>query len=362
MINIKIIIFISIIVFIIGVVVFLKNKKYSLTYYNDEEYPLRQDIVNMFNEEGIFEEKDLKKAYIYIPINYTNVENEYKNIPFNNHMLIHAIQGCDKIADKLYLSSILKKFYGVKCSLIPKTFDLKNNNEIKNLLEEKECVVVLKKNIQRQRGLKFIKLSSLNLEKLKNYSKEGYVIAQKALYNPYIIDKRKINIRYYLLIVIENNVKKAYLYNNGFIYYTKKDYNYSTDFDSMVTTGYIDRSVYEKNPLTHEDLYQYIKKSGKEYSILRKNVKELISKVLKFICFYLIASKGRINYQLFGIDIEPDYDLNVKLIEINKGPSTTPMDNSRDSKLKSKLQKDIYKTIGVFKNFNNDNDFEIIGI
>ena len=53
----------------------------------------------------------------------------------------------------------------------------------------------------------------------------NYKIIQVGIKNLFIIKKRKINLRVYLLIQCQNNNKEFYLYNKGKCIYNQKDIN-----------------------------------------------------------------------------------------------------------------------------------------
>jgi len=109
----------------------------------------------------------------------------------------------------------------------------------------------MKKNIQRQEGLK---ISNSKHEILDGY-KNGYVLVQELLQDPYLISGRKTNMRFYVLVVCKANNTDCYVHKDGFMYYTKVPFvKNSLDDAPNITTGYIDRQVYIDNPLTHYDL------------------------------------------------------------------------------------------------------------
>lgn len=359
-----IIIMIIIIAFIIMTIFFSRNTiRYThnkiLTYYKCNKYPVNKATLDIFNKQKIFKTSNPIEADIYLICNYNNVEKEYNNLPNNKY--INAIKGCDKIVSKNNMWRLIKQYYGFEksVSLVPCTYLLDSyDDKIKLLNNKGNNIYILKKNLQRQEGLKFITQKEINLNNLDMFYKDKYVLAQEYLDNPFIINGRKVNMRVYLLIVIKNNIKYGYIYNDGFMYYTKKSYNYSTNIDEGITTGYIDRNIYNINPLTHKELKNYFFKNSIDNDILFKNIQENTSKILDAIHSSIYSTKGEINFQLFGIDIQPDSNLNVKLIEINKGPSLIEMDE-KDAKIKRKLQEDIYKTIGIIKD-NSNNDFTLI--
>ena len=115
-----------------------------------------------------------------------------------------------------------------------------------------------------------------NLTDLKNVVVDGkYLVIQELLNNPFLVSGRKINMRVYFLIVCNGGNIDGYIHLNGFMYYTPKKFNYdSDDKDCHITTGYIDRKVYEKNPLTLKDFYRYLNNKGYKSNELIKNMLE----------------------------------------------------------------------------------------
>ena len=151
------------------------------------------------------------------------------------------------------------------------------------------------------------------------------------------------------------------------MYYTAELFKKnSTDSKVNITTGYIDRKIYQENPLTHSDLKLYLD-SDRQYNeteqILinhNKNISEYvfnnIYNLIKdiFTVFFDKIGNGKklyknTKFQLFGCDVAIDEKLNAKIMEINKGPDLGAKD-LRDSKLKHNLVRDIFKTVGLINN------------
>ena len=62
-----------------------------------------------------------------------------------------------------------------------------------------------------------------------------------------------------MLVVCAGGKISAYIHSDGFLYYTPKYYDPDDmDFDKHITTGYVDRKVYELNPLTLQDFRDYL--------------------------------------------------------------------------------------------------------
>ena len=103
------------------------------------------------------------------------------------------------------------------------------------------------------------------------------------LENPFIISGRKVNLRYYLLITCYKGQIKGYLYKDGFVYYTPKFFKKnSMDFKETITTGYIDRKVYDENPLTTQDFRNHLgpikaKKFDEDVRVKMKGIMQALS-------------------------------------------------------------------------------------
>ena len=90
---------------------------------------------------------------------------------------------------------------------------------------------------------------------------ESYKVVQKYLTNLYLINKRKVNLRIYLLILIKDNKIYFYMSNIGKCIYTNKEYNDNNfDFESNITSYHLDMNVYKTNPRTLDELYEFLNK------------------------------------------------------------------------------------------------------
>ena len=344
---------------------------------NTCKYIVSENIISVFEENNIKKNNNDAKSNIYLPCTYDNTEIEIKNMDLNENIenKVFIIHNADQLAAKDYLwKNLTAKYELDEClTLTPMTYILYEENDIKRLKQEykNNKLYILKKNIQRQEGLKICN----NLDDIiKN--KKDYILAQELLQDPYLINGRKINLRMYVLVVCNKNNYDVYVYNDGFMYYTKDLFKQnSTEFGPNITTGYIDRKVYEENPLTHQDFRKYldtdreltsdeqtvIKSNNKLSDYTFNNIYELIKKV--FSAFDGKIGNGdklynHISFQLFGADVAIDKKLNAKIMEINKGPDLDSKDK-RDGDIKKGIIKDILKTIGAVENDDNNNFIKI---
>lgn len=356
----------------------LINSEYFINIQNNYD-KITWKQVNCNNSMGEIFKKVLKdnnlisttdnKWNLFIPCSYNRINHEistidnYKN---NNQRYIYIIDNADQLAGKDMCWSNMVELYGVEVAskYIPMTYVLYDENDMKRFKNDfdKNSLYILKKNIQRQLGLKITN----DYNEIINASNDNFVVVQYLLQDPYIIFKRKTNMRFYTLIVCNKGEIACYVFDNGFMYYTAEHFiKDSIDPKHHITTGYIDRKVYEYSPLTHYDLKEYLDnytnrelleseknviKSGKKIS---DHVFNNIYKTLAIVSisqFSKICNKKEldddITFQLFGCDIAVDNNLNAKIIEINKGPDVSQKD-AKDGLIKYNMMNDMLAVLKI---------------
>ena len=197
---------------------------------------------------------------------------------------------------------------------------------------------------------------------------KGFVLVQELLQNPYTISGRKTNMRFYVLVICHNKQVNVFVHNDGFMYYTKQLFiKGSLETGPNITTGYIERQVYVDNPLTHGDLRKYLDDPVRKNLLpVEKNIREQNLKISKvyfdriydllrnvFIAFVGKICKNQkfsdnVMFQLFGVDVAVDNNLNPMIMEINKGPDLGAKDK-RDSQLKHGVVRDMLNVIDIIK-------------
>lgn len=334
---------------------------------------------------------------LVLPCGYDYIDKEIESIPSNNGNMrrrIFIIQGADEITAKNYLWKNIVDYYGTDQAkkMSPNTYllaDSYKDDEIKRL--EKDHVpgkkYILKKNVQRQTGLKITN----DIDEIKK-NNEKYVVVQELLEDSYLVNNRKINLRVYIVVLCHKNNTDVYMFNDGFMYYTPKEFvKDPKNIESLnhITTGYVDRDVYIKNPLTHSDFRKYLDsdpgtKYHKDSSFPRKlnsyelflkhnnlrisqfifnNIKKLIKEVFISLKGHICRKKNILNknvhiyndysVQIFGADVAINEKLQAQIIEINKGPDLSPKD-LRDGTIKKKLMNDVLEIIGLKRKTNNN--------
>ena len=343
-----------------------QNKLNKLKWTKNKcDYVMNETILNELKANGLTE--DSKNWNLYFPCAYDDISKEVNLMPIVKGAKYFILENCDEIVAKELLWKYIVNHYDYQIAktLMPNSYILYENKDLERFSNEydQSKIYIMKKNIQRQEGLKI----TTNKDEILKGISENYVVVQELLQNPYIISGRKTNMRFYILVVCKGNDMNVFVYKNGFMYYTKELFKVgSVDDGPNITTGYIDRKVYEENPLTHEDLKTYLddpnRKNLLDTEIDIKNNGLKISEIYFNRIYHLIRQiftalygrltktnkfdKSNVMFQLFGADIAVDNKLNPTIMEINKGPDLGAKDE-RDSMVKRGVIKNMLKVIGT---------------
>lgn len=380
----------SIIIFIISLICYnlLKSFVYSeamvvikrlsdVKYTQDNcKYKIGELFEEVMGENNIKKSTDTNDWMLYIPCTYNNIDADVYNVrkllKDNNRKgqkKIFIIPGTDELTAKELLWEHIKEYHGEDKALtmMPITFNLFKKEDLQKLIRhyDPKKLYIMKKNIQRQEGLKIT--NSLN--EMLSGAHNRYVIIQELLQDPYIISGRKINMRFYVLVVSNCKQTDVYVYGDGFMYYTAKMFETNShETGPNITTGYIERKVYEENPLTHQDLRIYLDNKSRLLTSTEKlykskgiilsdfvfnNIYNLLADVFVayknlFCTIQFIDKYGEpaVIYQLYGVDIAVNNKLKPMIMEVNKGPDMGAKD-ARDRALKKGVIEEIYDMIGM---------------
>ena len=319
------------------------NNSFFATIVNDN------NKINTFFKYLLFV---LKNKYEKLPINISIYETN--GLFFNNNNYQYGMSGLFKITNKDLLALELR----YKQKWIPLSFVFNQNNDMtlfikhyiltnlisKNILfickTNKQCQFNIKITSDKQFILKYF-LKNKNDNNDDNGNGNGmndgngngngmnddkrfdnYVVCQELLLNPFLINKRKINIRMYILIVIGGLNEGIYLFNDGFIYFAKKDFDCeSEDLDVHITSAISDSFL--NGPFTLKDLVEGNWMNKNENDFLMKNCIEMFHDLFFEKVWNELKknnSGNGIRFNLLGCDIAPDSNFNIKIMEINQSP------------------------------------------
>ena len=312
--------------------------------------PIISPFIEIINANQYNIVRDFEDANLIFFSDFSYIDQKIKSIPFKKacegRYYIYAICGSDEMASKSSLTVYLKsKGYA---HMLPRTYVLNNAADLRQLKNDHTndgSIYMVKKNIQRQEG----NLITSDIDYILNTSpKDDYVVCQELLQNPYLVNGRKINIRIYMLVISYKGETRFYMYNNGFMYYTPEMFQKnSMERNVNITTGYIDRKVYEENPLTFQDFFTFL--GSEKGSKLLENIQQALGRVRETyenVLTNLNQGLPGVKFNIYGVDIAPDENLEVKIMEINKGPDLSYKD-VRDKEVKLNMVFDMFAMVGL---------------
>ena len=338
-----------------------ENEIKKLTFYwCHNKFSLYSDYLkkNNFNKTDTLED-----VLLFMPCGYNDIENTLRNhIPYNNQYIM-GIDGCDKIVAKNSLWMVFEKKYGrfKTKEFLPETYVLHNKNDMKLLKKKFKStdIFLLKKNIQRKKGIEFTSDLYKILSLHQKIGKYPYVVAQKYLTNLYLLNKRKINLRLYIIIVSKNGNVNWYLSKNGKCIYANKNYNKNNsnlDLEEHITSLHLDPIIYNNNPLNLKELRSYLGNS--KYIMLWNKIINLMKhcrNAFKNVVCINKKFKNNTLFQVLGADVIFTNNMKPYLLEFNKGPQMKTV-NDRDLELKQNIIKQLFSISGLIpNNYANSN-------
>jgi hypothetical protein len=334
----------------------------SRTYYKctDKHNPPSKNILTTL---GYHHQNPLtleQQPNLFIPCTYSNAERELGWTPAEmiTHSNVFMIQGCDKIAAKDTLWQLLVARFAREGAsrIMPETYITNDTKDMELFYSgmKMEESYILKKNMQRKEGL--IVIRGMMPSQIKNVIKQGdYLLIQEYIGNPLVINSRKINLRIYVSIICEpegDSRINGYLYKHGKCIYTNKPYNPETveDVESQITSINLDLDIYKYNPETTDELSEYLTHS--RYSRIRNKIQTKLSQVMDAVRDNICSRegfKGQKQFQLFGVDIMLDANLEPWILEFNKGPDME-YKTEKDEQMKKQLYQDLFCLVGLDTN------------
>ncbi|MBT3464618.1 hypothetical protein HN451_06515 [archaeon] len=298
----------------------------------------------------------VKDADLFLPCGYNFTNSDLQNVGVTTkNQYVFGIHNEDEIVSKSSIwTHVVAKYGRDKASkIMPETWVLANKDDVDMLLRDFDPTnkYIMKNVEQGKKGLKMTQ----NLTDLVRGHSQNYLVAQIYIKNIFCINKKKLNLRFYLLIICKNGNKDFYLYDNGICIYTLKDYNTeSNDMEENITSYKFDGKIYDVNPLTLDDFKKYLKSNNKDDKLIMKNIYKIVKMITNSVSFKICNFQNidkSTSFELFGGDIIFDDKLTPYVLELNKGPDMKPdnYDDPRYAKVKKELFRDIFGIIGLKK-------------
>ena len=295
--------------------------------------------------------------------------NKYQK--FNHFPMTWQLSRKDNLYNNYY--KMKTKFpndynYMPETYVLPKDYDIFFNEKLKDFdLNDKTKLWLLKPCASsRGRGIRL-------LTDLEDIPKK--TIATHYIYNPHLINGKKYDLRIYLLITGYCPLK-IYLFENGLTRFCSEEYDLNPE---KMNNSYIhltnysinkNSSNFEANNSVNEEfgdkwtlytLKKYFEKNNLNFDEVWRKIKDIIIKIILSVTDMAIPiiksfklSSGNL-FEIYGVDILLDAELNPWLMEVNLNPSLN-CDSELDLKVKSKLLTDIFNIIGAIP-FSHDGKF-----
>ena len=247
------------------------------------------------------------------------------------------------ITDKKNLCEVMKEFYEKtgKEPAVPLTFalDSVDSEEFIRFRKYHESFEVYSKvplwivkpgeNSNRGNGIYVTSDLGKIIETVKSNS--SCFIVQKYIDRPFLIHKRKFDIRLYTLMTSVNGVFQCYYYNEGYLRTSCKEFttkNLSNNFihltNDAIQKHADDYGKYENgNKLSYTDFQRYLDSHYAERHFFKEilpEIKEIVKDSVKASYLKIDPCRRTHSFEIMGYDFMLDADLKPWLIEINTNP------------------------------------------
>lgn len=286
------------------------------TYYIDKDVPTSMTL--LLQKLGWTHTNLIRHATLWIPQNYTTLSLQLANRTCHTPVTI-GLNGCDRFISKERLFSqiyypVFKSYY---TRYLPPT--LLFRPQIQDVPEHGTCpVYIAKKNIQRKEGIHLIRNQ---FDLLQIYPDDQYVVYQRYIMRPMLYNHHKINVRSYILITVQQSIKKVYRFSHAKCIYTTLPYQ-SDSLNQLahITSLDLDHTIYNQCPYFWNDILCHHPILAERFYLAEKVAGKLMQR-------QLYHRGSGIGLQYFGLDWIIDMDVDYGrplLLEINKGPDMYP--------------------------------------
>ncbi len=236
----------------------------------------------------------------------------------------------------------LENYYGrdVAETIMPSTYLYPKDEQLFKRKYRSGRWYFLKNEKQRQEGITI----TSNINEIMNHKQYKYDFIQENVPNPLLFKGHKLNFRVYLLVIKKGNHIQSYMYNDGIVSYAiDKCDNDNLTFNNSIASFYKSKQLYDQGyPII---LSQLKEQMDIPWNKLHNRIKHKLKLIMDAIHHKLIKrDKGVVTFQLFGVDVISDVNMDPKILEINISPGMKPYDE-HDRKMRSTLQDDVINLV-----------------
>lgn len=182
-----------------------------------------------------------------------------------------------------------------------------------------------------------------NIYEIIKNADAGTKICQKYIDNPYLVNEKKFDIRYMVLVKSLAPIE-VYIYKKVFWFRTSnKNFTTNTesftDYETHFTVMNYDNKV-TLNQIFDYQFVEYLEKNKVSYEDIYNKVKIALKEILTFACYKCPQMIDGYSKAIYAVDIMIDSNLDPKILEFNFSP-----DCARATKYTSTFYQDIFSTL-----------------
>lgn len=285
-------------------------------------------------------------------LNYQKISSANEFLKLHQHSInpyeirvYNKIKGNHNLSNKKELFANLERYcncIGIDVfEYIPISFHIVSSNDEK-MNDVKKCfdqwaeggnvLWIVKPGEDTNRGSGIVVCNSWEQIKREVGRSKHTSIVQKYIENPFLVSKRKFDIRVYCLITCFNGILQGYYYNEGYLRTSSKAFslNLTDKFIHLTNDAVQKRSEeygkYENgNKMSYNEFQKYLdlnttfQSSDFTDSVLPK-IKQIISLTIKSTAKSLLESQKNFTFEVLGYDFILDSQLKPWLLEANTNP------------------------------------------
>jgi hypothetical protein len=324
---------------------FCYKKRTVENFYHYEKKPKHRKYFDIIlkNQKKL---KSSKNAELIIKKAYQ--DKDFKNE--NRNSVIYGNIDIIKFDKKDTLWKSLTNKYGIKkaSKLIPESRIIYDNDYINFIDSNKNSFFIIKKNVEDGKGLFVSKDKNILVNQIKESlkTKKPFVVIQKIVMNPLLIDKKTFKIRMFLTITSKDKKISFYLSKHGYIGYSKNIWDaVNVNFENVMASPHWNDDIlkkskcyqrdlkkieeeYKNKPIFIEDFKKYLESRCIDYNKIFNEIKRKSYLIMKSI---KMSNKYN-NFIVTGIDVIFDNNYNPYILEFNRAPGTAYYNFSKKSR------------------------------